>query len=279
MTNRIKSRKWSPAEDDIILKEYPIKGSSLDIPNRTQAAIQRRAQILKVSRLKCWTSEEDEEMKKLYPELGPRKMMQRLNRSYGAIQTRARFWNLECKVRNDGSRIWTKEEIDLVQSRYPTEGAVKLAVELGRTRLSISGCAHQLGLTVDRSRYRMFSEGRLGKDAKTFRGHGRVFGSYMSRIRKGAEQRGFSCEVDAQYLDSITIDVCPLSGLPIIYPRYTDDEEATASLDRIDSSKGYIKGNVQWVHKDVNMMKNDMSERQLFEYARAIYSTLSKRYS
>ena len=30
----------------------------------------------------------------------------------------------------------------------------------------------------------------------------------------------------------------------------------TASLDRIDSSKPYIKGNMQWLHKDVNIMKN-----------------------
>ena len=27
-------------------------------------------------------------------------------------------------------------------------------------------------------------------------------------------------------------------------------------MDRIDSTKGYIKGNVQWVHKTVNIMKN-----------------------
>ena len=35
--------------------------------------------------------------------------------------------------------------------------------------------------------------------------------------------------------------------------------EITASLDRIDSSKGYIEGNVQWVHKSVNIMKCDFS--------------------
>ena len=33
------------------------------------------------------------------------------------------------------------------------------------------------------------------------------------------------------------------------------DHENTASLDRIDSSKGYVKDNVQWVHKDINRMK------------------------
>jgi hypothetical protein len=48
---------------------------------------------------------------------------------------------------------------------------------------------------------------------------------------------------------------CALSGLPIFFPA-TNKGEFTASLDRIDSSKGYIEGNVQWVHKDINIMKN-----------------------
>lgn len=45
---------------------------------------------------------------------------------------------------------------------------------------------------------------------------------------------------------------CALSGLTI----YLDSKEGnTASLDRIDSSKGYEVGNVQWTHKHVNFMK------------------------
>ncbi|WP_238595034.1 hypothetical protein, partial [Nocardia seriolae] len=32
------------------------------------------------------------------------------------------------------------------------------------------------------------------------------------------------------------------------------------TLDRIDSSKGYAIDNVQWVHKDVNMIKWELSE-------------------
>jgi hypothetical protein len=36
--------------------------------------------------------------------------------------------------------------------------------------------------------------------------------------------------------------------------------EHTASLDRIDSSKGYCEDNVQWVHKDINRMKNTFDQ-------------------
>ena len=50
---------------------------------------------------------------------------------------------------------------------------------------------------------------------------------------------------------------CKLSGIPIDLPKkWRDRGNFTASLDRIDNSQGYVIGNVQWVHKHVNIMKN-----------------------
>ena len=43
-----------------------------------------------------------------------------------------------------------------------------------------------------------------------------------------------------------------------------------ASLDRIDSSLGYIEGNVKFVHKDVNIMKWDFSEERFLEVCEKI---------
>lgn len=48
---------------------------------------------------------------------------------------------------------------------------------------------------------------------------------------------------------------CALTGLQLKFPTKWKSKDWDASLDRIDSSKGYIEGNVQWVHKDINMMK------------------------
>lgn len=45
----------------------------------------------------------------------------------------------------------------------------------------------------------------------------------------------------------------------------------TASLDRIDSTKGYVEENVQWVHKDVNFMKSNLTEQRFKELISKIY--------
>jgi len=41
--------------------------------------------------------------------------------------------------------------------------------------------------------------------------------------------------------------------------------ETTASLDRINNDLGYIEGNVQWVHKDVNRMKWAFTQDRFLE--------------
>ncbi|UOF80738.1 ribosomal L37ae protein family [Caudoviricetes sp.] len=45
---------------------------------------------------------------------------------------------------------------------------------------------------------------------------------------------------------------------------------ATVSIDRIDSSEGYLKGNVQLLHKDVNMAKQQYSQEYFIEMCQAV---------
>ena len=63
----------------------------------------------------------------------------------------------------------------------------------------------------------------------------------LSRIKKSAEKRGLEFNVDLDYIYNLfekQNHFCSITGdfIPDINK---------ASLDRIDSSKGYIKGNVQ----------------------------------
>jgi hypothetical protein len=41
-------------------------------------------------------------------------------------------------------------------------------------------------------------------------------------------------------------------------------------VDRIDSTKGYIVGNIQWVDKQINIMKNRMNEKDFLSLCEEI---------
>ena len=78
----------------------------------------------------------------------------------------------------------------------------------------------------------------------------RLYDSAKSRANK--KHREFSIE-----LDDIRIpERCPILGIEISGDRKS---WSAASLDRIDSDKGYVKGNVMVVSRRANMLKNNMT--------------------
>lgn len=89
-----------------------------------------------------------------------------------------------------------------------------------------------------------------------------------AKVHKRIKRNNLDFDVTKEYLNDLFINQegkCRLSGLKITFPKRWNDKEYTASLDRIDSSKGYVKGNVQWVHKHVNIMKN-IFPQEMFIY-------------
>ena len=54
------------------------------------------------------------------------------------------------------------------------------------------------------------------------------------------------------------------------YKANHNDPIYTASLDRIDSNKGYIKGNVQFISTAINYMKNNMSNEDTIKLCKII---------
>jgi hypothetical protein len=61
--------------------------------------------------------------------------------------------------------------------------------------------------------------------------------------------------------------ICALTGLPI---KLGTVNEISASLDRIDSTRGYTLDNVQWVHKDINRMKGDLTPERFLELCQLV---------
>ena len=98
---------------------------------------------------------------------------------------------------------------------------------------------------------------------RLYKGCGNLSGRYWCRVKQNAKSRGIDFNLTIEKAYSIFNGRCSLSGVAIVLDK-------DASLDRIDSSKGYEVGNVQWVHKSVNQMKNSMPESEFLTWVKLI---------
>lgn len=103
-----------------------------------------------------------------------------------------------------------------------------------------------------------------------------LFRYHLRNIRN----RDKEFDVDLEYLKELwgkQNGICPFTGVKLILNGYTKihkDPRFAASLDRIDSDKGYVKGNVRWVSRSINLMKQQMTDENVFEFLKII----SERY-
>lgn len=63
---------------------------------------------------------------------------------------------------------------------------------------------------------------------------------------------------------------CALTGMQMTYKFYEGRVNSNLSVDRIDSTKGYSKDNVQLVCMAANQMKNDLSMGEFIEMCEAV---------
>lgn len=91
---------------------------------------------------------------------------------------------------------------------------------------------------------------------------------HSARARAKRTGREFSLQLE----DIVCPDVCPILGLPL----FKGEGRQTAnspSLDRIDSTKGYIKDNIQVISNLANQMKGPATPEQLLKFADWIKET------
>jgi len=86
----------------------------------------------------------------------------------------------------------------------------------------------------------------------------------QSRRRATKLYNGF--DLDEEFLKKLWTNqngLCEFTGYPLEFTKAPETKNPyQASLDRIDSSKGYTKDNVRWVCWFINQMKLDYSEEE-----------------
>ena len=142
--------------------------------------------------------------------------------------------------------FWLSEGISFVFDNYDKFDVTSQSLINGRTKSC--GCS--------KDRYPKIT----GENNIQYCGYMGLPGRYWTLIKKRAKKRGYIINISIQYGWDLYIKQnkkCALSGLPIMFAiSNKKSSETTASLDRIDSTKGYVEGNVQWVYKPINIMKN-----------------------
>lgn len=106
-----------------------------------------------------------------------------------------------------------------------------------------------------------------------WRGGKHVPAYFVAKAKQGCTTRARRIEwnLDYNYLDQLWESQqgkCAYTGWIIDFG--TCSQEQTASLDRIDSSLGYVPGNVQFVHKDINTMKWSLPEQRFLSLCEAV---------
>lgn len=89
----------------------------------------------------------------------------------------------------------------------------------------------------------------------------------LAACKTRAEEKGI--EFNLTEKDIVIPKKCPILEVPLVIGR-KGDYEYSPSIDRIDNSKGYIKGNIQIISKKANSMKNCASYKELKAFCKNV---------
>jgi len=113
-----------------------------------------------------------------------------------------------------------------------------------------------------------------------WKGFGEITHDLYTTYKHSAKAKNLEFKVSIEYLWKLFIKQerkCSFTGEELYFNKtYKNKSDRTASPDRIDSSKGYIEGNIQWVHRDVNKLKKNFSDERFLEICEKIIKYKNK---
>lgn len=96
--------------------------------------------------------------------------------------------------------------------------------------------------------------------------------SYISYLRAKAVRRGGSC-IPIDELETLWFEqkgLCAITGWPMTTELARGVVPTNCSIDRVDSTQGYVQGNVQLVCRAANVAKHDLSPNDFLQLCRAV---------
>ena len=102
------------------------------------------------------------------------------------------------------------------------------------------------------------------------------FRSYMKNIIKNSKYRNKEYDVDLKYLKDLWESqngICPFTNKKLLIRTHSNKDKKNpyqASIDRIDNTKGYIKGNIRFVSLMFNYARNNFSDNEVLEFCKNV---------
>ncbi len=148
--------------------------------------------------------------------------------------------------------------------------------DLKRSRIIGCGCARNTPELRELAKIRAYSlqeKGILKKGGSSKVGRYscyKVFVKRMKNRKKGIKE----CSITLEDLDEVwnkQNGLCAYTKIPLVLVTHTNPRKDIpkwnlASVDRIDSSKGYEKDNIQFVSVTINYAKNNMSHKEMINF-------------
>lgn len=187
--------------------------------------------------------------------------------SNSIVQARKRHCVYRCNLK-DSSHIITKEFLEEYYIRQNLS-LKETAIRAGFKRKSIIVKA----LKKFRIPQREYTKSDLVIKRKP-RKHHVISARYYHSLVNGAKRRRLVFKITLDQIWNLfekQNHKCALSGILLKFNNPGERAtEQTASLDRIDSNKGYTIDNVRWVHKTINNMRGELSDSTFLEFCQKI---------
>lgn len=221
-----------------------------------------------------WTKDEEEYLTKSYGKMFALEISKRLGLTERSVIAKANRMGLKSNLKSFRNPIFIKQQIEsrgfLLLDKY--SGIHK------HHKLICPECDREFTAPLVHILHRnQTSCGCVSFGRR--KGSKNLSMSYFSQIKRGAVSRNICFDLTIDYIDKILVKQefkCNLSGWPID-AGYLPVKKYTASLDRINSAEGYVKNNVQWVHKSLNLAKQSFSQEFFIEMCKAV--TINQRSS
>lgn len=98
----------------------------------------------------------------------------------------------------------------------------------------------------------------------------------LSNIRVRCKEKNVECDIDRAYLEELLEaqgDVCALTGWPL-WKSEGSFEANSLTVDRLDPTRGYVRGNVRLVTFQANAARGPWDDAQLLKFCRAVLRKL-----